>query len=75
MNVFEILKCKLMSCINVLYTEILRRRGEIVIGKGSRVYYKSDLLVKYGSKITIGECCTIGVTRKGYHAGMLFLLR
>lgn len=71
MNAFEILKCKLMSCINVLYTEILKRGG-VVIGKGSRVYYKSDLLVKYGSKITIGECCTIGVTRKGYHAGMPF---
>lgn len=41
------------------------------IGKGSVVYYRSSLIYKKG-RISIGNECIIGRTRKNYHVGMPF---
>ena len=42
------------------------------IGRGSRIYFKSQIINKLPGGVCIGENCMIGRTSYNYHAGMPF---
>lgn len=63
-NYFLILLSKIKT---VLYN----LRSDISLGNHSIVYYKSSLIIRGGS-IFIGNNCSIGHSRYGFHCGMPF---
>ena len=52
--------------LTVLHSILLRNRYK------SRVFYKSNIYNRIPGGVCVGDRCTIGRTRKGYHAGMPF---
>lgn len=61
----------LFRILTVLHTILLRNRFN-TIGRKSRVFYKSKIYNRVPGGVSIGDSCTIGRTKKGYHAGMPF---
>lgn len=62
---------KIKSLITVLWTFYHNNKYNR-IASGTRVFYKSSIINAVRNGVIIGENCTIGRTRYGYHAGMPF---
>lgn len=61
----------IIRVINRLHTLLLDNKYNI-IGKGSRVFYKSKIINDLIGGVRIGENCSIGRTAYRYHAAMPF---
>jgi acetyltransferase-like isoleucine patch superfamily enzyme len=61
---------KLLSLKLYLYT--IKRKTNVIIGKGTRIGLSSSVRVKNGDSVRIGEKCLLRSEQKGYHASMPF---
>lgn len=64
---------RVLSIRSWIHTFLLKRATNVSVGKGTTVYYKSDIsnFSKLG-KVIIGHNCLIGRSWKGNHTGMPF---
>ena len=72
LGLYRSLRNKLSKTISKLRTSIIKCRCNVVIGKGSIIYWKSPVDVRTGCKLDVGKESEIGRTKRGYHCGMPF---
>lgn len=61
--------CLIISHIKTL---IIRCNRDIIIGKKSRLYFKSSIWTTKHGKVYVGKNCLIGRSKRRYHGGMPF---